>query len=166
MQESLPKIMIDTTTLEGKRAFILNEYQHFGVVYDTLLDLNFDDHQDYVIGFYASAGTGIKNRVAVCLFDSLQNRYISNEQLSAIPNPTFYLKKKKITGFYIGNGGGEGEQLEWMDGKWTTTKTFSVENLEDKTRWKINFSLTGKKEERSMPFQMIPPQTVLETSIE
>lgn len=156
---------IDTATLEGKRAFILNEYPD--MTFDTLLDLNFDKDDDYIIGYYAGAGTGLKNRISVYLFDNQQNRYTFDEHLSGIANPTFYLKKKAITGFYIGAGSGEGEKLEWIGGKWVQTKTFSVANKnESKNEWEISYPLTNKRETISMPYQMIPPKSILETSVE
>ncbi|MCC6410756.1 MAG: hypothetical protein IT270_03805 [Saprospiraceae bacterium] len=132
---------------------------------DTLIDLNFDGVDDFIIGYYGQAGTGIKNRVNVYLFDIDKNCYTLNEQLSDLPNPTFYIKKKKITGFYIGNGGGSGSRLEWINGRWTTTKEFVVENEGEKSLWQINYPLKNKSEKLVRPFQMIPPAEILETNI-
>jgi len=44
----------------------------------------------------AQAGTGIQNRIKVFFFESKKNDYILNEQLSDLPNPTFYINNKKI----------------------------------------------------------------------
>lgn len=158
---------IDTTTLEGKRAYIFKENSNqVSITFDTLLDLNYDKNDDYVIGYYAGAGTGLKNRISVYLFDNQRNRYALEEHLSNVMNPTFYLEKKTITGFYIGAGSGEGERLEWIGSKWVQTKTFSVANKnEAKSKWEISYPLTGKREVISMPYQMVPPKSILETIV-
>lgn len=167
--DSLAKAHVDTSTLKGKREWIMN---HFLIEnspsssdYDTLFDITYDGFKDYVIGYYGQAGTGIKNRVKVFFYDPKNNCYILNEQLSDLPNPTFYIKQKKITGFYIGNGGGGGGRLEWIKNKWTTTKEFEVDNESDTTKWKISYPLKKKKEVIVRPYQMIPPEDILETNI-
>lgn len=167
--DSLAKAHVDTSTLKGKREWIMN---HFLIEnapsasdYDTLFDITYDGFNDYVIGYYGQAGTGIKNRVKVFFYDPKNNCYILNEQLSDLPNPTFYIKQKKITGFYIGNGGGGGGRLEWINNKWTTTKEFEVHKEGDTTKWKISYPLKKKKEVVVRPFQMIPPKEILETDI-
>ena len=132
---------------------------------DTLIDLNFDGEDDFIIGFYGQAGTGIKNRFNVYLSDIDKKCYILTEQLSDLPNPTFYIKQKKITGFYIGLGSGSGSRLEWKNGKWITTKEFVVVNEGEKSLWEINYPLKNKKERLVRPFQMIPPAEVLETNL-
>ena len=167
--DSLANAFVDTTTLKGKRQWIMN---HFLIEnnlslpdYDTLFDLTYDGYNDYVIGYYGQAGTGIKNRVKVYFYNPKNKRYILDEQLSDLPNPTFYIKQKKITGFYIGNGGGGGGRLEWLNGKWTTTKEFDVHNEGDTTKWKISYPLKKKKEVLVQPYQMIPPENILETKV-
>jgi hypothetical protein len=167
--DSLAKAYVDTSTLKGKREWIMN---HFLIEntpsssdYDTLFDITYDGFKDYVIGYYGQAGTGIKNRVKVFFYDPKNNCYILNEQLSDLPNPTFYIKQKKITGFYIGNGGGGGGRLEWLNGKWTTTKEFDVDKEGDTTKWIISYPLKRKNEIIVRPFQMIPPKDILETDI-
>jgi hypothetical protein len=168
--DSLANIKVDTSTLEGKREYIMNHFlienSPSGSDYDTLFDLNFDGINDYVIGYYGQAGTGIKNRVKVYFYEIKKNSYILNEQLSDLPNPTFYIKQKKITGFYIGNGGGGGSRLEWINGKWTVTKEFEVDNQEEKTLWQIHYPIKNKTEKLIRPFQMIPPSDILETNID
>ncbi len=167
--DSLANVKIDTTTLAGKRQRIIKdfiiEYAPSQPDYDTLFDLNYDEYEDYVIGFYGPSGTGIKNGVMVYFFSPNLNSYILNEKLSKIPNPTFYIKQKKITGFYIGNGGGRGWRLEWLKNKWTTTKEFYVYKEGDTTKWKINYPLTKKNRVIIRPFQMIPPKEILESEI-
>jgi hypothetical protein len=111
---------------------------------DTLIDLNYDDIKDFVIGYYGQSGTGLKNRIRVYLYDIKKDNYVLNEQLSNLSNPTFYIDQKKITEFYIGNGGGSGSKLEWINGKWIVTKIFEVNENGIKTVWKITYPM--KKE--------------------
>jgi hypothetical protein len=167
--DSLRNLQVDTTTLAGKREYIINQfYIENDLVspdYDTLIDLTYDGNKDYVIGYYGRSGTGIKNRVKVSFFNTKCNCYILNEQLSDLPNPTFYIKAKKITGFYIGNGGGGGSQLEWLNKKWNIVKEFDVDNDGDTTKWKISYPLKKKTEIKVRPYQMIPPKDILDTDI-
>lgn len=167
--DSLARAYVDTSTLQGKRSWLINQFLlGNGLVspdYDTLFDLTYDGHKDYIIGYYGKSGTGIKNRVNVYLFHPKINCYILDEQLSDLPNPTFYIKHRKITGFYIGNGGGGGCRLEWINNKWTTTKEFDVDKEGDTTKWKVSYPLKKKKEVIIRPFQMIPPEEILETDI-
>jgi len=167
--DSLAKAHVDTSTLQGKRSWLMNQFLlENGLVspdYDTLIDLTYDGQKDYIIGYYGKSGTGIKNRVNVYLFHPKRHSYILDEQLSNLPNPTFYIKQKKITGFYIGNGGGGGTKLEWINNKWTLTKEFHVDKDGDTTKWKIFYPLKKKKEVIVRPFQMIPPKEILETDI-
>jgi hypothetical protein len=167
--DSLRNLKVDTTTLAGKREDIMNQfYIENDLVspdYDTLIDLTYDGSKDYIIGYYGQSGTGIKNRVKVYFYNSKYNCYILNQQLSDLPNPTLYINKKKITGFYIGNGGGGGRLLEWLNNKWTTTKEFDVHNDGDTTKWKISYPLKKKTEIKVRPYQMIPPEDILENGI-
>lgn len=167
--DSLARAYVDTSTLQGKRSWLMNQFLIENGLsspdYDTLFDLTYDGFQDYVIGYYGKSGTGIKNKVKVYLFNPKKQCYFLDVQLSDIPNPTFYIKQKKITGFYIGNGGGAGGRLEWINNKWTTTKEFDVDKEGDRTKWKISYPLKKKKEVIVRPFQMIPPEEVLETGI-
>jgi hypothetical protein len=167
--DSLARAYVDTSTLQGKRSWLMNQFLlENGLAspdYDTLFDLTYDGLKDYIIGYYGKSGTGIKNRVNVYLFNPKKHCYILDEQLSDLPNPTFYVKHKKITGFYIGNGGGGGSRLEWINNIWTTTKEFDVDKEGDTTKWKISYPLKKKKEVIVRPFQMIPPEEILETDI-
>lgn len=162
--DSLANVVVDTSTLAGKREYILN---HFIVEiapawseYDTLFDINYDGKKDYIIGYYGLAGTGIKNRISVYLYNKKKDGYVLNQQLTGLSNPTFYMNQKKITSFYIGHGGGEGQRLEWLNGKWKVTKEFTIDN---EGIWQINYPLNHKKEKIVRPFQMIPPSDILET---
>lgn len=168
--DSIANADIDTLTLNGKRQLILNRFINenrlSSPTFDTLLDLTYDGFKDYIIGYYGQSGTGIKNRIRVYFFDSNKENYILNKELSTLPNPTFYIKLKKITGFYLGNGGGDGARLEWIKGNWTITKEFSVDNQGDSTIWYISYPLKKKTEELSRPYQFVPPADILETDIE
>ena len=166
--DSLSSEIIDTTTLEGKRHSILNLFiAENGLVSpsDTLFDLNYDGYRDYVLRYYGKSGTGVKNRVKVYLFESRDGFYYLDSVLSGLPNPTFYISKRKITAFYIGNGGGSGVRLEWINKKWTATKEFTVDSEGDSTQWLVNYPLKKFKKVVEQPFQMIPPASILETNI-
>lgn len=158
---------IDTSTLAGKRQYILNHYLtetfHGDFERDTLFDLNYDGAKDYVLHVYGQCGTGIKAGVEVYLYDQKHRHYIHDSTLSAIRNPTFYIDKKKITGFYLGHGAGSGMKLEWKKGKWTCTKSFEVDNQMDSSKWIIHYPLTNQTETLIGPYQMIPPKELLET---
>jgi hypothetical protein len=103
--DSLARAYVDTSTLQGKRSWLMNQFLiENGLVspdYDTLFDLTYDGLKDFIIGYYGKSGTGIKNRVNVYLFNPKRHCYILDEQLSDLPNPTFYIKQKKITGFIL-----------------------------------------------------------------
>lgn len=133
--------------------------------YSKLIDLNYDNIKDFVIGYYGQSGSGIKNKVRVYLYDIKKHDYVLNNQLSDLSNPTFYIEQKKITEFYIGNGGGSGSQLEWVNRKWIATKMFEVDENEIKTVWKITYPLKEKTEYLARPYQMIPPKDILETNV-
>jgi hypothetical protein len=132
---------------------------------DTLIDLNYDDIKDFVIGYYGQSGTGLKNRIRVYLYDIKKDNYVVNEQLSNLSNPTFYIDEKTITEFYISNGGGSGSKLEWINGKWIVTKMFEVDENEIKTVWKITYPLKKKTEYFALPYKIIPPKEILETDV-
>lgn len=161
---------IDTSTLHGKREIILNKFMTEGEIqrhpdFDTLIDLTYDNNKDYVIGYYGSTGSGIKNRIEVFLFNKQTNSYYFDSLLSDMANPTFYLDKKKITNFYIGNGGGGGSRLEWINNKWTPTKTFTVDKQDTVALWTITYPLENRSVKKTRTFQMVPPDDILETEI-
>lgn len=160
---------VDESTLKIKSQKLLMSFNAESKItsadYDTLIDLNYDNIKDFVIGYYGQSGTGIKNKIRVYLFDANKHNYVLNEQLSNLSNPTFYIEQKKITEFYIGNGGGSGSKLEWLNGKWIVTKMFEVNKNEIKTVWKITYPLKKKIEYFAIPYQMVPPKGILETNI-
>jgi len=168
--DSVINFKIDTSTLEGKQEYILNRFTYIDPMrspdFDTLIDLTYDGNKDYIIGYYGLSGTGIKNRIQVFLFSKKADNYILDSILSDIPNPTFYIDKRKITGFYIGNGGGGGGKLEWLNNQWINTKSFTVDKQDDGSAiWTITFPLKNKTIKTIKPFQMIPPEDILETNI-
>ena len=160
---------IDEGTLKVKSQKLLKAFNAESKItaadYDTLIDLNYDDIKDLVIGYYGQSGTGIKNKIRVYLYDIKNHNYVLNQQLSELSNPTFYIEQKKITEFYIGNGGGSGSKLEWINGKWIVTKMFEVDENEIKTVWKITHSLKKETEYFAKPYKMIPPKDILETNV-
>lgn len=160
---------VDEATLKVKSQKLLAAFNAESKItsadYDSLIDLNYDNIEDFVIGYYGQSGTGIKNKVRVYIYDIQKNDYVLNNQLSNLSNPTFYVDRKKITEFYIGNGGGSGSKLEWINGKWIETKMFEVDHNEIKTVWKITYPLKEKTEYLAMPYQFIPPKDILETNI-
>lgn len=170
--DSLRNVKVDTTTLAGKRAHIMNQfYIENDLVspdYDTLFDLTYDKNPDYVIGYYGRSGTGYKNRIKVYLYDKRSNTYQLSEQLSGLVNPTFLITKKRLTGFYLGNGGGGGIQLDWVNNKWVTSKKFSVmanHKNTDSTIWIIEYPLNKKTKKVIRPYRMVPPGDILENKL-
>ena len=167
--DSIANVQIDTSTLDGKRQKIMNtfiiEQSPAQADFDTLFDINYDGYKDYLIGYYGLSGTGIKNRVKTYFYNPKNNSYLLNKTLSDLSNLTFYIDRKKITGFYIGHGGGGGTQLEWINNDWIVTKEFGVSNNGGETKWYISYPLKGKELIISKPFQCIPPKEILETDI-
>ena len=167
--DSLQSVSIDTNTLKGKRQFIMNQFMTERLIegpdYDTLVDINYDGFDDYIIGFYAPCGTGIKNGVLIFIYNPQQNRYIEDSILSNIPNPTFYLKERRITSFYLAYGGGCGSRLDFINGKWVETMTFWVDNKEQNSIWQIEYPLNKKKKNVKHPYDMIPPKEILQTNV-
>ena len=160
---------VDEAILKAKSQKLLKAFNAESKItsadYNNLIDLNYDNVKDFVIGYYGQSGSGIKNKVRVYLYDIKKHDYVLNNQLSDLSNPTFYIEQKKITEFYIGNGGGSGSQLEWVNGKWIATKMFEVDENEIKTVWKITYPLKKKTEYLARPYQMIPPKDILETNV-
>jgi hypothetical protein len=167
--DSIPlNYLPDNINLRKKREEILTAFSKNvytpGALYDTLVDLNYDQHRDFIIGYYGLSGTGLKHRVRIYLYSKSRNDYILNNRLSELVNPSFFIRDKKITAFYLGHGGGQGQKLEWLNGKWTLTKEFTVDNDGDGTVWKVFYPADKKEEKISLPFQMIPPPQILETN--
>jgi hypothetical protein len=159
---------IDTSTLEGKRNLIKScalLYLCPGFTYDTLFDLNYDGFGDYVINNYGCAGTGLKAAANVYLYNPKFKGYQFSNKLSPFVNPSFYINQKKISSFYLANGGGWCVLWEWKDKEWIVTKEIYVDNNGDSTRWEIRYPVKNDSAVIIMPYQMIPPSGILETSL-
>ena len=160
----------DTSTLESKRQRLYNRFivenKLSSPEYDTLIDLTYDGYKDYIIGYYGQSGSGIKNRVEVYIYSKRSGNYLLDEQISNLMNPTFYISRKRITGFYLAHGGGDGIQLEWKGSKWITTMEFSVDNKGEKSIWQIYYPLKRQRKAIIRAYQFIPPLEILETDIE
>ena len=165
--DSIAKIKIDTSTLEGKIKFIYNKtvLDLFCPIplEDTLFDLNYDNYEDIIINYYGTAGTGMKNYVVVYTYNNRGNFFMYDSLLSRLANPSFYIKKKKITGFYLANGSGSGVQLEWMNKKWDTTMFFYVDNQGEASEWEIEYPKIKTKKNIKRTYEYIPPEEILET---
>ncbi|HYG49411.1 MAG TPA: hypothetical protein VD905_00845 [Flavobacteriales bacterium] len=168
--DSLCKVWIDTSTLKGKRLYIMNQFliqnEPSQPMYDSLFDLNYDGCMDYVIGYYGQCGNGVKNRVEVHLYDTTVNCYTYSSWLSGITNPSFYINQKKITGFYMAYGGGDGCRFEWIEGKWEIAKAFEVWNEGDTSKWHIAYPLKNALYVQVRPYVLIPHTDILETKID
>lgn len=158
----------DNRQLKRKREKILNQFlasnSPASSDYDTLVDLNYDGYRDYIIGYYGLAGTGFKYRIMAYVYSKKSNAYVFNKDISELTNPSFFINEGKITGFYIGLGGGHGKKLQWINKKWILTKEFSVSNEGDRTMWVIYYPNTQRQEKIVHSFQVIPPEEILETN--
>lgn len=161
------KFFPDTKQLQQKRQSILKSFYHtpsVAVDYDTLVDVNYDGYRDYLISDYGASGTGYKYKIKVYVYSKRRKNYFLDEQLSSLVNPSFFIAEHKITGFYIGGGGGWGRKLEWIKNRWILTKEFDVDNNGDSTVWEVNYPLKNEKKRVIRPFQMLPPDEILESN--
>lgn len=163
--DSIRAVDIDTAQLKGKREFILREFnlvtEGLTYLYDTLLDVNFDSHLDFVIGTHTMSGSGLANGMEVFIYDEKNDCYRRDSMLSFIRNPSFFFEENKMSSFYISSGSGSGEEFEWIDDHWVKTKEISVVNHGRSTIWKVSDLFTGVEEQVNLPYQMIPPTEVL-----
>jgi hypothetical protein len=163
--DSIRAVVIDTSTLEGKRNYILREFNlsmdPMGALYDTLIDLNYDSKLDYVIGTHPQSGSG--EGMEVYLYNSALNCYLRDPLLSSMLNPSLYLNEKRVTSFYLGYGSGSGDEYEWKANKWVKTKEISMINHGSSSVWKIMDVSTGKRKEVISRYDRIPPAEVLRT---
>lgn len=164
--DSMQQLSFDTTSPEGCAQKLLNDFniRNYPMIAgaDTLFDLNYDGRKDLIIRYYALAGTGIKNRIEAYPWSEKENRFIYDSFLSSIPNPSFYIKQKTITGFYIGLGSGDGIILKWKNQHWDTATYFLFENRGDKTFVTETIYPEKKTSHFSRPLFMIPPGDLLE----
>lgn len=162
--DSLEKVIVDTTSLKGKRDFILRDFHLNSAhtyVSDTLFDVNYDNHEDFIIARYGCCGTGLKYGMEVNLYDEICKCYVHDDQLSKLPNLSVYMDEGKLTSFYLANGAGDCEEYSWIDGTWTLTKSIGVDNNGKSSVWRIEYPLENKEEEVALPYQMVPPKELL-----
>lgn len=161
----LKQLVFDTTTNEGKLDFIRNqvaiELFPMESEKDTLIDVNFDHKKDFIFTYFAQAGTGRKEGVIVYINNG-DHHYIKDSLLSSIRNPSFFLKKKKITGYYLAHGGGECIELNYFNEKWNITKVVSVENHEENSKWICTFPEMNSVKTFKLPYKHIPPSEIIE----
>jgi hypothetical protein len=162
------EVKIDTSTLEGKREYLLREFNlangPVGAMYDTILDLNFDAHLDFVIGTHAMVGNGFRTGIEAFIYTPDCGCYLRDSVLSNMRNPSFYFAEKKISSFYISYSSGSGEEFEWIDGEWAQTKEMKMVNHGNSTVWNISNLLTGIDKKVALPYQSTPPAEVLKTN--
>lgn len=163
--DSLSRLSFDTTTQEGCRQAVLNRYliENGGrePIYDSLMDLNYDRMDDYVLGWYGLAGTGLKYGWDVYLWNKERMSYVYDTILSGIPNPSFFKKERMVTSFYLPHGTGHGERKEWRNHSWQTTMEFMVDNEEENSVWVLTNPRSGRVDSIGHPYEFVPPQTIL-----
>lgn len=85
---------IDESILKAKSQQLLKNFNEENRItsadYDSLIDLNYDNIKDFVIGYYGQSGSGLKNRIRVYLYDIKKQDYVLNEQLSNLSNHILY----------------------------------------------------------------------------
>ncbi|MFT6922517.1 MAG: hypothetical protein ACJA1C_001522 [Crocinitomicaceae bacterium] len=162
----LVEVKIDTSTLEGKCKFIVDEFKsgqkHLAYVHDTLLDLNFDSYPDLIIETQLIAGRGIKNGVEAYVFDHEKSYYVRDPFISAMDNPSFYLEDNKISCFHLSFASGYGKEYEWQEGEWIIVKKFEVTNHGKSSVWKVTDDCTNTEDFFNHPFEMVPPREVIQ----
>lgn len=163
--DSLRTSFIDTSSLLGKRQWIMNQflidYEPSAPDYDTLFDINYDGIADYIIGFYYQAGSGLKNGINVFINNPQANCYYRDSLLSDIANPSIYIEDNLITGFYLPNGAGECVELHWLNNNWTVVKRIEVDNLGKNSQWIVTNLLRDEIQKIKHPYAGIPPQKIL-----
>jgi len=167
MLDSTDLLKLDTINAQGKRRWRIHQFcldhSPSGPLCDTLLDVNYDGHLDHVLGGYGSSGTGIKYFWEVYTWDQGTRRYRTNTTLNRLPNPTFFPKDSMITSFYLGYGAGDGKRFQWVDGRWQLDMSFwAVNNDMDSTWWHIEYPLTAQKDSVFLPYQGVPPRTIMD----
>ena len=167
MLDSIELSRLDTSTAKGKRRWRIHQFSWdhspSGPLCDTLLDVNYDGQLDHVIGGYGSAGTGIKYFWEVYTWDPDAGGYRTDTTLSRLPNPTFFPKDSTITSFYLGHGAGHGKRFKWIDGCWQLDMSFWAVNSDlDSTWWRIEYPLKAQTDSVLLPYQGVPPRTIMD----
>jgi hypothetical protein len=111
------KVSSQTPSIKSQAQTIISQLKENGEyplgAKDTVIDINGDRAKDLLIEFYGSAGSGLKNRIIVYLYDNIKKKLTTCETLNCLANPTFYIDKKIVAGYYIANGGGYAAKLKW-----------------------------------------------------
>lgn len=171
--DSMIGVKFDSSTIEGKAKHIVNLFnidmceKMMCSSGDSLLDLNYDGFKDLVIYFYYAAGTGMKNGMKAYLFNKKSMNFEWDSVLSSLQNPSFYLKDKEITAFYIGHGGGNASLYGWKNNKWDVSKYYTFRpdrNNKGNPCWKVEIVDT-KTNDTSFVYQKnnfpVPDNTIL-----
>jgi hypothetical protein len=129
---------------------------------DTLIDLNRDGYKDLLIEYYGLAGTGLKNRVIVYLYDNSRKNFRHCGQVSNLANPTFFLDKKMVAGYYVANGGGGATKLRWKGLRLDTLEYIEIDviNKGSETRFELivfNY-LTKKRTYQALNMMQLPKE--------
>lgn len=163
--DSAQLMHLDTMTAEGQRTWNRHmvEAGPATLLCDTLIDLNFDGFPDEVLGYYAAAGTGFKYGWQVHSWRPDHQRYALDSILNYLPNPTYFPLDSTITSFYLGAGAGSGKEMKWINGGWLETLRFEVVNAGDEVpaTWILSHPMTGHRDTLLMPYQMLPPVSIL-----
>ena len=102
-----------------------------------LMDLNYDNHNDLII-YRFGCGTGPLTIIDVYYCNPQTGKFVYDNQLSEVTNPSFYLSDSLITGFYIGHGGGNCISIKWNGENWKIYETITIEPSEiENLEWKV-----------------------------
>lgn len=105
---------------------------------DTLMDINCDEFKDILITYHSPSGTGETNCIIALLYDKEKGKFVKNEQISQLTNPTFDCNTKKVTSYYLGNGAGYTLLLKWNGIKLDTIEYSYIENYTTDTSFYFN----------------------------
>lgn len=146
-------VEIDSLTAKKARKFLAGfweENMYISLVHnDTLLDLNDDGFIDILIEYYGTTGTGFKNAIEAYLYEKETGRFIYQEQLSALVNPTFYFRENIVCGYYVGYGGGWANMYKWAaNGKKLDTLEMFTLDINNVDGFKVNLEKTNFQNSR------------------
>jgi hypothetical protein len=61
------------------------------------------------------------------LYDNPKTKFVRSEQLSHLANPTFYLDRKIVVGYYVANCGGYATKLKWHGLRLDTLENIDID---------------------------------------
>ena len=147
------KLFIEKLKKDGEYPFVAK---------DTLIDLNGDNFKDIIIEYYGSAGTGVKNRVTVYLYNNSTKKFTPCEQLDYLANPTFHFKEKIVAGYYVANGGGHATKLKWNKLKLDTLEHIDIDVFvqDSQLRFKLDSYnyVTKKRSTKTLEMMSLPKE--------